>query len=126
MALSVPLSRFTSRVGGGSAFFVRPLHMFSEKNIIIGLIVVCWMALSTTWHWFRSRSILKQWAEAHGYELVKMSMAWTKGGPFWLTTRQEVYQIRVRDNRGRERRGWAKCGGAVLGFLVDKVEVKWD
>ena len=24
MALSVPLSRFTSRVGGGSAFFVRP------------------------------------------------------------------------------------------------------
>ena len=26
MALSVPLSRFTSRVGGGSAFFVRPLR----------------------------------------------------------------------------------------------------
>ena len=25
MALSVPLSRFTSRVGGGSAFFVRPM-----------------------------------------------------------------------------------------------------
>jgi len=24
MALSVPLSRFTLRVGGGSAFFVRP------------------------------------------------------------------------------------------------------
>jgi hypothetical protein len=24
MALSVPLSRFTQRVGGGSAFFVRP------------------------------------------------------------------------------------------------------
>ncbi len=29
MALSVPLSRFTSRVGGGSAFFVRP-HSFLE------------------------------------------------------------------------------------------------
>ena len=26
MALSVPLSRFTSRVGGGSAFFVRRLR----------------------------------------------------------------------------------------------------
>ena len=26
MALSVPLSRLTSRVGGGSAFYVRPLH----------------------------------------------------------------------------------------------------
>ena len=28
MALSVPLSRFTSRVGGGSAFFVRPRETF--------------------------------------------------------------------------------------------------
>ena len=26
MALSVPLSRFTPQVGGGSAFYVRPLH----------------------------------------------------------------------------------------------------
>src|ERR1035437_2422741 len=26
LALAVPLSRFTSRVGGGSAFYVRPLH----------------------------------------------------------------------------------------------------
>ncbi len=26
MALAVPLSRFTPRVGGGSAFFVRPIH----------------------------------------------------------------------------------------------------
>ena len=30
MALAVPLSRFTSRVGGGSAFFVRP-PTFMEK-----------------------------------------------------------------------------------------------
>ena len=28
MALSVPLSRFTLRVGGGSAFFVRPRGVF--------------------------------------------------------------------------------------------------
>src|ERR1035438_10314672 len=27
LALAVPLSRFTSRVGGGSAFFVRPMSM---------------------------------------------------------------------------------------------------
>ena len=30
LALSVPLSRFTSRVGGGSAFFVRPLPRFFD------------------------------------------------------------------------------------------------
>jgi hypothetical protein len=28
LARSVPLSRFTSRVGGGSAFFVRPLDAY--------------------------------------------------------------------------------------------------
>jgi hypothetical protein len=37
LALAVPLSRFTSRVGGGSAFFVRPLgrvyyFMSTPKN----------------------------------------------------------------------------------------------
>ena len=31
MALSVPLSRFTSRVGGGSAFFVRRLTVITHK-----------------------------------------------------------------------------------------------
>src|ERR1035437_10983251 len=39
LALAVPLSRFTSRVGGGSAFYVRLLH-FYEKHTphpIIGL-----------------------------------------------------------------------------------------
>jgi hypothetical protein len=30
LALSVPLSRFTSLVGGGSAFFVRPLRTHEE------------------------------------------------------------------------------------------------
>ena len=34
MALSVPLSRFTPRVGGGSAFFVRPLaHMTISEHL---------------------------------------------------------------------------------------------
>ena len=38
MALSVPLSRFTSRVGGGSAFFVRRqahTHMNSDIKAIV-------------------------------------------------------------------------------------------
>src|SRR5208282_4685706 len=46
LALSVPLSRFTSRVGGGSAFYVRPLdhdykNMKTSKGIlrVIGCIV---------------------------------------------------------------------------------------
>jgi len=37
MALSVPLSRFTPRVGGGSAFFVRRLHTIMKKCANCGL-----------------------------------------------------------------------------------------
>ena len=99
--------------------------MISEKNIIIGLVVVCWVALSTTCHWFRSKFLLKQWAKANGYELVSMRIPWFKSSPFWISKRQEAYQICVRDHRGRERRAWAKCGGYFLGFLVNKVEVVW-
>ena len=42
MALSVPLSRFTSRVGGGSAFFVRPLDTpFMIRALILTLTLAC-------------------------------------------------------------------------------------
>ena len=41
MALSVPLSRFTSRVGGGSAFFVRLLMRLIFFTIIATLLVGC-------------------------------------------------------------------------------------
>src|SRR5271154_4973112 len=32
LALAVPLSRFTSRVGGGSAFYVRLLERYAHRN----------------------------------------------------------------------------------------------
>ncbi len=101
--------------------------MSGNTKIIILLVALCWVALFTTWHWFRSRVLLKQWARANGCELVQMSINWFKFSPFVFgSKRQEVYQIRVRDHRGRERSGWAKCGGYWLGFLVNKVEVIWD
>ena len=37
MALSVPLSRFTSRVGGGSAFFVRHHHTLMKPWTLLDL-----------------------------------------------------------------------------------------
>jgi hypothetical protein len=39
LALAVPLSRFTSRVGGGSAFFVRLLYRM--KNMLFSLLFLC-------------------------------------------------------------------------------------
>jgi hypothetical protein len=40
LALSVPLSRFTPRVGGGSAFFVRPLTLFLILTELIWLAMI--------------------------------------------------------------------------------------
>ena len=45
MALSVPLSRFTSQVGGGSAFFVRRLRAFMKTSRIILIIGIAHFAL---------------------------------------------------------------------------------
>jgi hypothetical protein len=39
LALAVPLSRFTPRVGGGSAFYVRPLAHAMKKLITIGFTI---------------------------------------------------------------------------------------
>ena len=82
--------------------------MSTDTEIIIALLAVGWVALSTTCHWFRARFLLKQWATANGFELVKISIPWSKVSPFLFTSKhQEVYQIRVRNHHGRERHGWA-------------------
>ena len=57
MALSVPLSRFTPRTGGGSAFFVRPLDhaMKTLVRLICGFagghFVLCWLVIGIL-QWF--------------------------------------------------------------------------
>ncbi len=65
MALAVPLSRFTPRVGGGSAFFVRPLrHDMNFKRpcwfILLGLLALAGLgyggmvATPAVFHFFHS------------------------------------------------------------------------
>jgi hypothetical protein len=100
--------------------------MTRETKIIVFLAVLGVMILSTIMRWLRSRALVRQWAKANGYELVKITMSWYKVSPFLESNRQESYQIRVRDQRGRERCGWAIVGGYFLGFLSNKVEVEWD
>lgn len=101
--------------------------MSTNTKVIIVLVAFCWVAFSSVWHWFRSKFLLEKWAKANGFKLVKMKLNLFSFSPFLFTSdRQEVYHIRVRDHSGRERSGWAKCGGFWLGFLVNKVEVEWD
>ena len=55
MALSVPLSRFTSRVGGGSAFFVRQLTRMAIGNTIgvLQALLTPMIAVTTTYIAYR-------------------------------------------------------------------------
>jgi len=58
LAPSVPLSRFTPRVGGGSAFYVRHHYTFMKKIAIIGLLVVI-VAVCLLLHWQHVQSVVR-------------------------------------------------------------------
>ena len=98
--------------------------IFSAKNVILFLVATGWVVCCDIWHCLRSKSLLRQWAKTNGYELVDMRIPWFTTSPVIASRHQEVYQIIVRDARGQERCGWARCGGFWLGFLVDKLEVE--
>ena len=51
MALAVPLSRFTPRVGGGSAFFVRPLLPMEAFWYIVFLVAFTMVFTVAVCHW---------------------------------------------------------------------------
>jgi len=79
------------------------------------------------WHYLRSRSILRQWASEHGFEILRSEYRNIGRGPFsWSSRGQAVYYVRVRDSKGVERSGWVNCGGRLFGLLPEKAEVKWE
>src|SRR5665647_1262905 len=45
LALAVPLSRFTSRVGGGSAFYVRPHYTLMKTHKLVSRVILTCGAL---------------------------------------------------------------------------------
>jgi hypothetical protein len=54
LALAVPLSRFTSRVGGGSAFYVRHHYTLMKKIIVTGLAIGL-LSVTTLLLWHHTR-----------------------------------------------------------------------
>ena len=103
----------------------RQIHM--EAAIPILMLVIA-MVLFGAWHYGRAGSILETWARDNGYRILSQENCWLAKGPFfWTSTRgQEVYRITVRDREGRTRSGYVRCGGAFLGMLSDRVDVRWD
>ena len=90
--------------------------------------IVALMAVTMTWHFSRSRSVLEQWANRSGYQILHSEYRNFVRGPFFWTTSkgQTVYYVTVRDDTGRVRNGWVRCGGMFLGLMTDEAEVRWE
>jgi hypothetical protein len=75
----------------------------------------------------RSQTLLKRWAQEHGYTFLHVEHRMFRKGPFvWSSRGQSVYRVEVRDEQGLERKGWVRCGSWWAGVLGDQVEAKWD
>lgn len=76
----------------------------------------------------RARSMLTAWAARERLTLVSSERCWFWLGPFWLRSGKDnvVYRVTVRDEDGRMRRGYVRCGGFFLGMWSDAVAVEWD
>lgn len=97
--------------------------------LALGVVVLAIVAFAyLAWHFSRSRSVLEQWADENGFEILSSEYRNLFRGPFsWTTSKgQTVYYVRVRDRQGTERTGWVRCGGWVLGLMSDKAEVRWE
>ena len=93
--------------------------------LIIGLV-----ALYAVFLYFfitRSQHLLKIWAQDNGYEIIRSEFRMFRKGPFMLSGRsQTVYRVALRDEAGRTRTAWVRCGGWFSGVFRDQVEAKWD
>ena len=102
--------------------------MNNIPQILLFLFVGSVVIGSIVWHYSRSRSVLEQWANEHGFEILHSEYRTLFRGPFfWTTSRgQTVYYVRVRDRQGTEHTGWVRCGGWFLGLMTNKAEVRWE
>jgi hypothetical protein len=68
--------------------------------------------------WFavtRGGTILKDWADKNGYQILHKEFRVFRVGPFWGQSRQAVvYYVTVRDEQGQQRSGWVRCGGRQM------------
>jgi hypothetical protein len=101
--------------------------MDSAFPVIAVVVAVVFVAAMLVFHFSRAKSILEQWAERNGYEILASEHR-LMGGRFWWrkSEGQEVYYVTIRTPEGQIRRGSVRCGGWFLGILSDQADVEWD
>src|ERR1019366_2759043 len=95
----VPLSRFTSRVGGGSAFFVRRHWHFMKKFIIIGLSVVLLIGAFLVWHHPHPSLLTGTWIADFGNGKRNTTTVQSDGSYVALVTGSPDGQVRTWKGR---------------------------
>ena len=98
------------------------------SNAIIAATVLLLLAGYFIWFFWRSRSMLDQWARKNEFEIIHAKLRWLVQGPFTgLSNKgQTVYRVKVRDHHGHERLGWILCGGIWSGLFSNQIRVEWD
>jgi hypothetical protein len=99
--------------------------------IIVGIFGIAIVASIFLWFDRRSKVILQKWADEHGFQITEKRqryMFFTGPFKFWTNSRNQIiWHLRVRDQAGHERSGWARCGSYIGGvFFSDKIEIRWD
>lgn len=97
-----------------------------DNSILLVAFFVGFIAL-LFWGFARGNQILEKWAADNGYQIIKREYKF-----FWnifefpATNGQSVYRVTVIDRNGNEKSGLVRCGGWLLGIMVNKATVKWD
>lgn len=104
-----------------------PEGHLSASALVPPLIILSAVALYLAWCFTRARELLDGWAARSGFTLVRARRRVLFSGPFtWTSSRSQfVYLVEVRDQDGRERHGWVRCGSFLAGVHSDAVEVRW-
>jgi hypothetical protein len=101
--------------------------MDAASVVLLMLIFAAFVIAIFVLRFSRAKSILEQWAETNGYQLVSRKYRWLGGAFWWRKSKsQEVYYVTVRTSNGQIRRGWVRCGSWFCGILSDQADVKWD
>ena len=96
--------------------------------VLLPILIVVLVVVLIVWSARRSRNMLETWAYENGYQVEHAQWRWIRKGPyFWKSSKnQHVYYFIATDEDGRQRTGWARCGGFWLGLLTSEIDVTWD
>jgi hypothetical protein len=102
--------------GSGALFFI---------FVFVAIVLVSFYA---RWHYRRADQILQNWAARNRVRILSSETRHLRRGPFWWSTSdsQVVLYVHVRDESGRERKGYLRLGSFMGGMLTDQVDVGWD